>query len=267
MTVRKRRDRSREFLMLTERVFEHSVDATLGLLAYVTSLSLPIIVDTPTFQARIDSEAFLQTVNYETIKNALITARRKRYIIRRRHAMPEITREGLQRLRDTIPQYNEIRAWDGRLHIVSYDIPEKRRKARDQLRIQLRRLGCAMMQASVWLTPYNPIDTLRQFIADKGIDGTVLVSDLGRDASIGEETIENLIIRLYGLEAINARYKEWIDAYNSEQMSFESYIRYLAILKDDPQLPFALQPTWWKGDRAYRLIKPIISSLLFHPRA
>lgn len=118
MTVRKRRIQKRDLLIQTEGVFEHAVDATLGLLAYVTSLSTPTLSNNSAFKARLDSEVFLRSVNYETIKNALITARRKRYVIRRRRALPEITHEGKKRLHAAIPQYDEFRIWDGRLHMI-----------------------------------------------------------------------------------------------------------------------------------------------------
>ncbi len=259
--------KKRDILNLTEDIFGRSVDATLSLLAYISAMSVvPSSGHGASFQARLISEECLQSVNYDVIKNALITAWKKHYIVRRRHALPEITNEGKQRLRETVPMYDPVRAWDGRLHAVTYDIPETKHKARDLLRVYLRRLGCAKLQASVWLTPYNPIDSLRTFIQNQKIEGTIIVSDLGTDASVGEETMGGLVSRLYDLEILNQRYQDWLANFSKHTMNFEAYVRYLAILKDDPQLPFPLLPKWWKGDRAYEIIQPLLSLLSIDSR-
>lgn len=44
--------------------------------------------------------------------------------------------------------------WDGAWRIVLFDIPERRRTARDALRATLRRLGFAQIQWSVFAHPY-----------------------------------------------------------------------------------------------------------------
>ena len=51
--------------------------------------------------------------------------------------------------------------WDGKWRIVMFDIREKRRKARTQLRMMLMGVGFLRLQDSVWLYPY-PCD---EFIA------------------------------------------------------------------------------------------------------
>ena len=40
--------------------------------------------------------------------------------------------------------------WDGKWRMVIWDIPEKRRKARDLLRYELKQLGFEKIQNSVW---------------------------------------------------------------------------------------------------------------------
>lgn len=48
------------------------------------------------------------------------------------------------------PQQN----WDGRWRILFFDVPEKRKDARDAVRAYLRRWGFLQVQKSVWLTPW-----------------------------------------------------------------------------------------------------------------
>lgn len=45
--------------------------------------------------------------------------------------------------------------WDGKWRVIIFDIKELRRGDRDRLRVQLRRLGFARLQQSVWIYPYH----------------------------------------------------------------------------------------------------------------
>ena len=252
---------SRAALALTEGLFSHSVDMTLWLLVYLGELSIPFHTYGKTWRAAAAADRLLYRINYDVIKNAMITARKHRYIKSvRRHAWPEITEEGKQRLARMIPFYDTKRLWDGRMHLVIYDIPERQRDDRWMLREYLRRIGCGRLQDSVWMTPYNPIDTLRSFIADHALGGTIIISDMGKDGSIGEEDLRGMIVRVYDLEALNERYEDWFDDTQSYDVDQWSVVRFLSILKDDPQLPFSLLPPWWKGDRAYKKVKDILKN-------
>ena len=46
-------------------------------------------------------------------------------------------------------------------------------------------------------------------------------------------------------------------------IGYKGFCEYLAILKDDPQLPFALLEKKWIGQRAYKIMKPVFSMLSF----
>ena len=50
--------------------------------------------------------------------------------------------------------------WDGKWRIVFFDIPEKKRKARNALREKLRDLGFYEMQKSVFVLPYECQDEI-----------------------------------------------------------------------------------------------------------
>lgn len=252
---------SRAALALTEGLFSHSVDMTLWLLVYLGELSIPFQTYGKTWRAAATADRLLNQINYDVIKNAIITAKKQGYIKTvRRHAWPVITQEGKRRLVSVIPIYDEKRIWDGRMHLVTYDIPERQSDDRRFLREFLRRIGCGRLQDSVWMTPYNPIDMLRSFIAEHKLQGSIIVSDMGRDGSIGEEDIRAIVVRIYGLEAINKRYEEWLDNLGSNDVDQWSVVLFLSILKEDPQLPFALLPTWWNGERAYEVAKVFLKN-------
>ena len=65
--------------------------------------------------------------------------------------------------------------WDGKWRIVIWDVPEKRRVARDLLRNKLKYLGFQQLQKSVWVTKKNCTQPLRDFIKQIGIKDWVRV--------------------------------------------------------------------------------------------
>jgi DNA-binding transcriptional regulator PaaX len=244
-------------LALAEGIFEHTVDFGLWLTIYITEAMIPQSVTGQNWRAVVAADEFLRDINYEVVKNAIQTARKRGWVrVVKRNALPEITKEGRRRLESKVPQYDRQRIWDGRMHIVTYDIPEEHKHDRELLRRYLRTIRCGRLQDSVWVTPYNPIDLVRTFVKSRDLHGTIIVSDMGKDGSIGEEDLKELVTRVYGLEKLSDRYGIWIT--QVDQLGFASaasLLGFLAILKDDSQLPFALLPEWWKGDTAYKLAK------------
>lgn len=169
---------------------------------------------------------------------------------------PRITIAGKKRLRRLLPSYDPVRHWDQKLYLIVYDIPEKKRVVREILRDYLKKVGCGMLQNSVWITPYDPREVLKKFVLERGLVGQVLIGDLSRGNRIGGESWEELLARVYNLSALNTRYKEFLTEYSKRKdpLSWMA-IDFLAILKDDPQLPFILLPQDWLGDKAYEFYK------------
>ncbi len=65
--------------------------------------------------------------------------------------------------------------WDGKWRLVVWDIPEKRRQARDLLRFKLKQLGFKQWQQSIWASKINCTRLLRDFIKQVGIEDWVMV--------------------------------------------------------------------------------------------
>ncbi|KKS64482.1 MAG: Repressor in ring oxydation complex/ phenylacetic acid degradation pathway related protein (PaaX) [Candidatus Daviesbacteria bacterium GW2011_GWA2_42_7] len=65
--------------------------------------------------------------------------------------------------------------WDGKWRLVVWDIPEKRRVARDLLRFKLKQLGFTQWQKSVWASKINCTEVLRNFIKQVGIEDWVMI--------------------------------------------------------------------------------------------
>lgn len=210
-------------------------------------------------------EDAMELINYQRIKKAISNARSERWLTPSgglRKANPKITAAGKKRLEAKLPFYDEERVWDKVLHLVTYDISEDQKNDREILREKLQRIGCGMLQKSVWITPYNPRDTLREFIRERKLRGAIIISSLGKDGSIGDESIEELVYKVYKLEDLNERYSKFLQEYGKEDRQVLSGVFvYLSILQDDPQLPFELLPVEWLGERAYRVYKSYLEKL------
>ena len=254
----------------TEGIFAYTVDVALWLTVYLTHAAALQSRHRALSRAVWQADIFLDRWNYHTLRDAFNQARRVGLIKRSgrgRRTLPEITQAGRKRLEALLPSYHTKRVWDGRLYLITYDIPEKRRKDRDVLRSFIQQLGMGMLQESVWITPYDPRELLRKIVDDHHIAGSILVSDIGKDGSVGDEKIEDLLIRVYHLEDLNKRYEEFIDYFQKgEKVGAHLYFSYLSILRVDPQLPFPLLPKWWKGDVANNLFnKRIVNKITTAP--
>jgi len=65
--------------------------------------------------------------------------------------------------------------WDGKWRLVIFDIPEKRRPARDLLRSKLKQWNFTPWQRSVWASRKDCTKSLREFIKHAGIEEWVMV--------------------------------------------------------------------------------------------
>jgi len=260
--------------MRKKKVAQQLLETTEGLVATATDLVLfltilPFSMGGAYTQGEVsrrteDVSKFIgEDLNYRTIKNTigklvaagLVTKHAKRNALE-----IAITKLGRERIDAIIPQYHEDRPWDGHLYLVSYDIPAKPNHKRGMLREYLRRIGARLLQESLWLTPYNPRDLVDDFAREKEIGGSILISKLGTDGAIGNETLLDLIRRVYRLDALNERYDDFLDTWQGVQTSgslFGIATDYLSILKNDPQLPFPLLPKNFLGEKAFYLYQSL----------
>lgn len=261
--VKKRVSRKR-LIRLTEGVLSTVTDALLFTLALpVASLGTrPTSVGvSQTFE---EAYGFLEHINYKTIKHALYRLHKRGLVknIKAGFLEVEITQAGLKRIKEIVPSYKEKRSWDKMIYLVSYDISTKNNHNRRLLQDHLIKLGAVRLQDSLYLTPYNPKKILKEFVKENKVRGQILVSVLGKDSSIGDEDLPDLIKRVYQLEELNEHYQDFIHKYqNAKEVVSKAQValEFLSNLKEDPQLPFELLPKDFSSDEAYLIFKRLTS--------
>ena len=255
-----RKELREKILKATDNILGTAVDIVLWEIFYLVEFGTSLS-SREAYGANNRSDRLLNEINYETIKRALKEIKRKglvTYKKQKNKSIPEITAEGERRLEEILPHYDKKRFWDGKIYLVTYDIPETKKHDREILRESLKRIGAGMVQESVWLTPYDPRGSLKETLEIYNLAGLVLISVLEKDSSIGDEDLLSLIKRVYKLDNLNARYEDFLEKFSSgKHQSVEIYFSFLSILRDDPQLPFVLLLNDWAGDKAYQLFKQL----------
>lgn len=66
-------------------------------------------------------------------------------------------------------QKSTTSSWDGKWRVYIFDVPERRRAARDFLRRELRLLGFQKLHQSVWVSPFDPPPAFQQLLREVGL--------------------------------------------------------------------------------------------------
>lgn len=194
------------------------------------------------------------------------------YHSRRTGYIEKITKEGKPYLRLTPKGSDKVRRdfslfswqkrkWDRQWRIVVFDIAEANKKTRDNLRAKLRELGFGMLQESVWITPYDFVVDMREFLEAQGLGENAFVfetSSLRRDNRA-------LAAKIWPLDEINQGYEDLLSLLTktrgrvktSEEELRTARSRYLEILREDPCLPSGLLPKVWYRDKVEAILKKL----------
>lgn len=162
--------------------------------------------------------------------------------------------------------------WDGSWYLVSYSIPENRRRLRDRLRIRLLWLGCGPLTNGLWISPHDIRPQVREIATSLGIARHV---EIFHSRHLGFSDRRRLVSECWDLRAVNARYAAFIAKYEPRYERDRAPLRregglppaacfvhrfrlvheYRTFPLLDPYLPRSLLPRGWLGDRAAQLFE------------
>lgn len=152
--------------------------------------------------------------------------------------------------------------WDGLWRIVIFDIKEKNKVLRNLLRKKLKSLGFGMWQRSVYISPFNVAEDIREFLITKGLGSQAFVL-VAKRLYAGDE--KKLAAKVWRLEEINRVYRELIDEWEwikervkkkkHKKKARDCYLRYLQTVIKDPFLPKELLLVDWWGFEVRKYVK------------
>lgn len=267
MSTRKaaRRELKKQILDLSNGLLSTTTDLVLFNLYFGLSLFGKTNTTRGVHRAADEADELLAMLNYETFRNTFNNLKSRGFINTVRTALykPVITKVGLSRVAETIPRYDTERIWDKMLYLINYDIPREFNSYSKQLSSLLKLVGCARLQHSLFITPYNPTGVLENFTEEKGSYGEILTSTLPPNSTIGEhKDIKDLLWKCYNLENANIGYYHFIEKYKDKKPKAVTRAKvalaFLSAVADDPQLPFELLKSDYLGDRAYILFQRLL---------
>jgi phenylacetic acid degradation operon negative regulatory protein len=207
-------------------------------------------------------ENFKKASYLSTVSRLLSTGDIRRVIGEKGEPLLELTSQGKKKFKRRFPLFAlGSGKWDGFFMIVVFDVPEKRRHARNSLRSKLSQLGFGKLQESVWISPYHFEEDLQEFLEANGFAKYCYVLKV---KSLFIKDIKELAKRIWRLEEINKRYltiarrvKEVSERTSVQEESKEIWRLYWETLSLDPFLPDELLPEDWARETAVKSMEKL----------
>lgn len=182
---------------------------------------------------------------------------------RRQQTTYALTIHGINELNRTLDaiKTSDDPEWDRQWRLVIFDIPESKRKMRDQFRNFLREQGFGQLKSSVWLSPWDKSESVRPVIKRLNL-GDIVTLFTTMPAADTYQSIQ-LAQQCWNWSGLEKRYKEFLErtdkelsrikSANDEQrfMAKRLVFHYAEVVKDDPRLPTGISPIASLARRAH----------------
>jgi len=135
----------------------------------------------------------ISTKRQSEVVNSSASTLAKKGLLKFNGKFYELTAEGEKKLRELELRGYRLKRpkrWDRKWRVIIFDIPEKKRKARDRIRHLFISAGLYRLQDSVWVYPYDCEDIIGLLKTDFGVGKDVLymiVDEIESDRHLREE--------------------------------------------------------------------------------
>ncbi|MCC7362210.1 MAG: hypothetical protein IT317_22185 [Anaerolineales bacterium] len=178
-----------------------------------------------------------------------------------------ITEEGSHRIFE--PRWRD---WDGQWHLAVYSLSEQQRSLRNALRKRLTWLGYGPLAPGTWISPRSRLAEVERLLEDLDAQSNVQIfSDL-RLVNGGDRDI---VRRCWDLQGLNQQYARFIHRWEPKYETCAAALvrgdgpspaecfgqrfwithEYSPFPRLDPNLPQALLPEDWSGDKAAEIFQ------------
>lgn len=192
--------------------------------------------------------------------------------LKRQLPVYSITIHGVNELNRTLGrlQEKENKEWDRRWRLVIFDIPETKRKLRDQFRNFLRQEGFGQLKSSVWLSPWDKSDQVKPYIKRHHL-GDIVTQFTTEPMPDSYQSVQ-LAQQSWDWAGLESRYRQFLEegelelqqlrGGNEQTQRFQAkrlVFRYAEIVATDPRLPGDISPITTPARKAsglYAKIRP-----------
>jgi phenylacetic acid degradation operon negative regulatory protein len=162
--------------------------------------------------------------------------------------------------------------WDGSWNIVTYSVPEQKRKARDRLRLELNWMGYGTLSEATWISPYDLTQEVEELVQRLKIKDYVQVFQAKNQGFSGAK---KLVSQGWDLSRIHEQYARFIERYQPKLEDHqrrleageaiepsECFVERFRLIHEyrklpffDPDLPREILPSNWLRPKAARLFQ------------
>lgn len=156
------------------------------------------------------------------------------------------------------------RQWDRKWRLVIFDIEEANKKRREYFRKSLKEIGFGMLQKSVWISPHNFFDQVKNLIINFNLEKEVILIETD---NLYTDDYINLAKKIWPIEKLNNKYQNILKKINkidllknkSDRIKKLSEIKkeIIDIYFKDPHLPKELLPKNWYGYQLFKKVKKL----------
>ncbi|MBL7159092.1 hypothetical protein ISS85_01320 [Candidatus Microgenomates bacterium] len=144
--------------------------------------------------------------------------------------------------------------WDSLFTQASYDIQETNKKTRELWREKLKELNFGQLQRSVYISPFNLLDDLWEFVQEKRLQSNVFIS---RVRFIGINP-KDTAYKVWSLKGLEKAYEKLLEEWKEKKLTSQEFLSsYFDILFTDPHLPQELLPKTWPGFTLQKIAKQV----------
>jgi len=171
--------------------------------------------------------------------------------------------------------YRKNGQWDGIWNVVTYSIPESKRKARDKLRIELRWMGYGPLSEATWISPYDTTKEVEELV------GRLKVKEyfhIFKAKHLGFADPKKMVAKCWDLSKTHDKYASFIAKYRKRLQTHQKRLKKGKLAKPseyfverfnviheyrklpffDPDLPKELLPKNWLRTDAIALFQQYI---------
>jgi len=174
-----------------------------------------------------------------------------------------LTRKGyLRALGGCDPEERWNRGWDGKWRMIVFDLPEKQRALRNELRKQLRAARFGGLQGSVWISP-DPVHVIGEQLKKSASSCGVMTFFEGM--TCGGEHLSELVAAAWNFTKLQSDYEEYIahlkQMPSASKAGFRNHLLewgrmekqlWSVCIEEDPLLPRELWPAGYAGEKAWK---------------